>query len=107
MFSPFSLASSPPILTYRFFPERVLDAAQDADGADLGAALAELFAPYSQARQHAFDKELRVLEVDLSPLPTSKHAQGSERGYLGRSRSKTGRKLVRVRAAATFLPDTS
>ena len=78
-----------------------LDAAQDADVADLGAALAELFAQYSQARQHAFDKELLVLDVDLSPLPTSKHAQGSERGYLGRSRSKTGRKLVRVRAAAT------
>jgi hypothetical protein len=78
-----------------------LDAAQDADVADLGAALAELFAQYSQARQHAFDKELLVLDVDLSPLPASKHAQGSERGYLGRSRSKTGRKLVRVRAAAT------
>ena len=78
-----------------------LDAAQDADVADLGAALADLFAQSSQARQHAFDKELLVLDVDLSPLPTSKHAQGSERGYLGRSRSKTGRKLVRVRAAAT------
>jgi hypothetical protein len=78
-----------------------LDAAQDADVADLAAALAELFAQYSQARQHAFDKELLVLDVDLSPLPASKHAQGSERGYLGRSRSKTGRKLIRVRAAAT------
>jgi hypothetical protein len=42
-----------------------------------------------------------VLDVDLSPLPASKHAEGSERGYMGRCRSKTGRKLVRVRAAAT------
>ena len=78
-----------------------LDAAQDGDVADLQAALAELFAQYSQARQHPFDQELLVLDVDLSPLPASKHAQGSERGYLGRSRSKTGRKLVRVRAADT------
>ena len=42
-----------------------------------------------------------MLDVDLSPLPVSKHAEGSERGYMGRCRSKTGRKLVRVRAAAT------
>jgi len=76
-----------------------LDAASDADVADLQAAIAELFDQYSQARRHAFEQELLVLDVDLSPLPASKQAEGSERGYLGRSRSKTGRKLVRVRAA--------
>jgi Transposase DDE domain group 1 len=78
-----------------------LDAASEADVADLQAALAELFEKHSQVRQHPFDQDLLVLDVDLSPLPASKHAEGSERGYLGRSRSKTGRKLVRVRAAAT------
>ena len=78
-----------------------LDAAGDADVADLQAAIAELFGQYSQARQHAFDQELLVLDIDLSPLPARKHAEGSERGYLGRSRSKTGRKLVRVREAST------
>jgi hypothetical protein len=78
-----------------------LDAASEADVTDLQAALADLFARYSQARQHPFEQELLVLDVDLSPLPASKHAEGSERGYLGRSRSKTGRKLVRVRAAGS------
>jgi hypothetical protein len=78
-----------------------LDAAREADVADLADAIAELFGQYSQARQHAFDQDLLVLDVDLSPLPASKHAEGSERGYLGRSRSKTGRKLVRVRAAGS------
>jgi hypothetical protein len=78
-----------------------LDAATEADVADLGAALADLFARYSQARQHAFDKEVLILDVDLSPLPASQAAEGSERGYMGRCRSKTGRKLVRVRAATT------
>ena len=73
-----------------------LDAAGETDVAHLQAALADLFAQYSQARQHPFDQELLVLDVDLSPLPASKHTEGSERGYLGRSRSKTGRKLVRV-----------
>lgn len=78
-----------------------LDAASDADVADLAAAISDLFGQYSQGRHHAFEQELLVLDVDLSPLPASKHAEGSERGYLGRSRSKTGRKLVRVREAAT------
>jgi hypothetical protein len=78
-----------------------LDAATQADVADLAAALADLFERYSQARQHAFEQEVLVLDVDLSPLPASRAAEGSDRGYMGRCRSKTGRKLVRVRAAAT------
>src|SRR5690349_2271333 len=78
-----------------------LDAATEADVAHLQAALAELFEKHSQARHHPFDQDLLVLDVDLSPFPASKHAEGSERGYLGRSRSKTGRKLVRVREAAS------
>ncbi len=40
-----------------------------------------------------------VLDLDLSPLPASTRAEGSERRSMGRYRSKTGRKLVRVRAA--------
>ena len=53
-----------------------LDAAAEADVADLQAALAELFAKYSQARQHAFDQDLLVLDVDLSPLPESRACRG-------------------------------
>jgi hypothetical protein len=78
-----------------------LNAASEQDVADLQAALDEIFHTHSQSRQHEFTRELLVLDVDLSPLPASKDAEGSERGYMGRSRSKTGRKLVRVRAAAT------
>jgi hypothetical protein len=80
---------------------QTLNAATEQDVADLQAALGEIFGSYGQARRHHFTQELLVLEVDLSPLPASKKAEGSERGYMGRSRSKTGRKLVRVRAAAT------
>ena len=78
-----------------------LPAATEQDVADVQVALGELFRSYSQPRQHNFTRDLLVLEVDLSPLPASKHAEGSERGYMGRCRSKTGRKLVRVRAADT------
>jgi len=78
-----------------------LNAATEQDVADVQVALDELFRSYSQTRQHNFTRDFLVLDVDLSPLPASKNAEGSERGYMGRCRSKTGRKLVRVRAAAS------
>ena len=65
----------------------------------LQAALSDIFQRFSQARRQDRRKGLLVLDVDLSPLPASRQAEGSERGYMGRARSKTGRKLVRVRAA--------
>ena len=80
---------------------QTLNAATEQDVADLQAALGEIFRSHSQACQHDFSREVLVLDLDLSPLPASSAAEGSERGYMGRSRSKTGRKLVRVRAAAT------
>jgi hypothetical protein len=78
-----------------------LDAATEADVVALQEALADIFGQYSQGRQHDFQQQYLVLDVDLSPLPGSPRAEGSERGYMGRSRSKTGRKLVRVRVAST------
>jgi len=76
-----------------------LDAATDADVAALREVVEASFIQYSQTRRHDFTRAVLVLDVDLSPLPTSKHAEGATRGYMGRCRSKTGRKLVRVRAA--------
>lgn len=76
-----------------------LDAATQADLVALRQALTDLYERYSRARRHNFRQDLLVLDVDLSPLPASRHAEGSTRGYMGRCRSKTGRKLVRVRAA--------
>jgi hypothetical protein len=76
-----------------------LDAASEADVAALQVVLGETFRRYSRAARQDLTKEVLVLDVDLSPLPASRHAEGSTRGYMGRCRSKTGRKLVRVRAA--------
>jgi hypothetical protein len=73
-----------------------LDALTEADLSALREAVADLFAQYSQARRHDFRQALLILDVDLSPLPASRHAEGSERAYMGHSRTKTGRKLVRV-----------
>jgi hypothetical protein len=76
-----------------------LDAATMDDVAALQEAVAAVFARYSQARHHDDAQEVLVVDIDLSPLPASARAEGSTRGYMGRHRSKTGRKLVRVRAA--------
>jgi hypothetical protein len=78
-----------------------LDAATETDVSALREAVAETFCRFSQARRHDFSREPLVLDLDLSPLPASRHAEGSTRGSMGRCRSKTGRKLVRVRAAAS------
>ncbi len=80
---------------------QTLNAASEQDVANMQTALDELFRAHSQAYQHDFEQDLLVLDIDLSPLPASAAAEGSERGYMGRYRSKTGRKLIRVRAAAT------
>ena len=74
-----------------------LDAATEVDVAALQAALGETFRHYSQAARHDLAKELLVLDVDLSPLPASRHAEGSTRGYLGRCR-RTDRAQAGARA---------
>jgi hypothetical protein len=76
-----------------------LNAATDADVAALRQVVEASFLQHSQTRRHDCAQAILVLDVDLSPLPTSQHAAGATRGYMGRCRSKTGRKLVRVRAA--------
>lgn len=76
-----------------------LDAATPEDVAALRTAVDAILVRFSRARRHAMATSLLVIDVDLSPLPASRRAERSERGYFGRCRSKTGRKLVRVRAS--------
>jgi len=76
-----------------------LNAATEADVAARREVVEATFTQYSQARRHDLTRSVLTLDLDLSPLPASARAEGSERAYMGRSRSKTGRKLVRVRAA--------
>jgi len=80
---------------------QTLDAARDSDVAARRTVVEASFREHSLVRRHDFAQAVLVLDLDRSPLPASKHAEGSERGYMGRCRSRTGRKLVRVRVAAT------
>jgi hypothetical protein len=56
---------------------------------------------YQQGRvfHHDFDKELLILEVDLTGLAASKKAEGSTKGYFPGKRNRRGRQLVRVTAS--------
>src|SRR5919205_2862778 len=72
-----------------------LNAATDQDVAALRAAVEAIFQQPSFACRHDFAHDLLVLDLDRSPLPASRKAEGSERCYMGRCRSRTGRKLVR------------
>ena len=79
-----------------------LDAATEDDVAALRRACDALFRQHSQTMRqvrHELTASRLTLDLDLSPCPTGATAEGAERSYMGRSRSKTGRRLIRVRAA--------
>src|SRR2546428_9474278 len=54
---------------------------------------------YGQTPHHRFAERLLWVDIDLTPLPIGAKAQGSERTWMGRNRSKTGRKTLRITAS--------
>jgi hypothetical protein len=48
-----------------------------------------------QTPHHRFAERLLWSDVDVTPLPIGAQAAGSERTWMGRNRSKTGRKVLR------------
>jgi hypothetical protein len=54
---------------------------------------------YGQPPHHRFAERLLWVDVDGTPRPIGAKAEGSERTWMGRNRSKTGRKTLRVTAS--------
>src|SRR6266700_1619148 len=54
---------------------------------------------YGQTPHHRFAERLLWVDIDVTPLPIGAHAEGSERTWMGRNRSKTGRKILRWTAS--------
>src|SRR5438874_7602388 len=54
---------------------------------------------YGQTPHHRFAERLWWVDVDVTPLPIGAQAEGSERTWMGRNRSKTGRKVLRWTAS--------
>lgn len=56
---------------------------------------------YGATPQHRFDERLLWVDVDVTPMPIGAKAEGSERTWMGRNRSKTGRKTRRITASTS------
>src|SRR5437660_3634425 len=54
---------------------------------------------YGQTPHHRFAERLLWGDVDVPPLPIGAQAEGSDRTWMGRNRSKTGRKTLRCTAS--------
>ena len=54
---------------------------------------------YGQTPHHRFAERLLWVDVDVTPMPIGAKAEGSERTWMGRNRSKTGRKTLRITAS--------
>ena len=61
-----------------------------------------------QTPRHRFAERLRWVDVDVPPLPSGAQAEGRARTWMGRNRSKTGRKGLRWTASddREMLPET-
>jgi hypothetical protein len=61
---------------------RTLDAFTSAHVAQLRDATSELFRQHSRTLQHPFEQDWLWLDIDLTPLPVSKRAEGATKGKI-------------------------
>jgi hypothetical protein len=54
---------------------------------------------YGATPHHRFAEQRLWVDIDLTPMPIGAKAEGSERTWMGRNRSKTGRKTLRITAS--------
>jgi len=54
---------------------------------------------YGATPRHRFHDTRLGVDIDLTPMPIGAKAEGSERPWMGRNRSKTGRKTLRITAS--------
>jgi Transposase DDE domain group 1 len=54
---------------------------------------------YGATPRHRFHDTRWWVDIDLTPMPIGAKAEGSERTWMGRNRSKTGRKTLRITAS--------
>ena len=86
---------------------RTLDAFTPEQVTALRQGSEALFRRHSRALHHDFAVDWLWLDIDLTPLPISKHAEGSTKGKLGKKhvRSATGaRPRAAVSRDAVFAP---
>jgi hypothetical protein len=78
---------------------RTLHACTAANVAQLDRVCSHYLKRYGATPRHPFHRELLWVDADVTPLPIRARAEGSERAWMGRHRSKTGRKTLRLSAS--------
>jgi hypothetical protein len=76
--------------------QRTLQAFSEKNVAQLREAVEAIGRRYSATFSHDFERQMLVVEVDLTGLRASKRAEGSTKGYFSGERNATGRQLLRV-----------
>lgn len=69
---------------------RLLDAFDESSVGQLRQGSAELFRRKSRLLQHDFAQQWLWLDIDLTPLPISKRAEGSSKGKIGGEKTRMG-----------------
>jgi hypothetical protein len=78
--------------------QRTLNAFTPENVAQLRGAVEAIGRRYSAVFSHDFEREMLVVEVDLTGLRASKNSEDSTKGYFSGERNATGRQLLRVSA---------
>jgi hypothetical protein len=77
---------------------KTLDAFTPQTARQLREAVESIQRRHCAVLSHDFEREMLLLEVDLTGLKASKRAEGSTKGYFSGERNATGRQLLRVSA---------
>jgi hypothetical protein len=80
--------------------QRLLTACTQEQVSPLCAGNQQLYQQYGRARSHDFSQSLLMLDLDLTGLLTSKHAEGSAKGYFANHVGHYGRQLCRIIATS-------
>ena len=76
--------------------QRTLEAFTEENVCQLREAVEAIGSRYSRLPSHPYERQMLILEVDLTGLRASKRAELSTKGYFSGSPNATGRQLVRA-----------
>jgi hypothetical protein len=75
-----------------------LDACTATNVAQMEAAMDQIFRQHSRAAHHDYQKELQIMDADITGMPCGKKAAFATKGYFAKQRNRRGRQLGRVLA---------
>lgn len=75
-----------------------LNASTDETVKQMKQAIKAVYRKHSQGYQHDYEKELQVIDIDMTGLVAGRQAEGATKGYFSEKRNRRGRQLGRVLA---------